>query len=888
MNKIAGFFKKLFKIGGDGQSTESVQELRAAFATRYHNFKLLLTANNKALEIMSDMEKALDGNQSFGMSFVRSHCTAVSVNVFKIVKHLSELAPRKYDQLFNSFRTIQEGINQELASRKIVRGDHLVLPLHAVDRSMVDEVGSKMASVAEIGNEANVPVPPGFVVTALAYERFFAHNDLQAEIDRRIQAAKSTDIHELYSLSAGIQQLVIQSPVPEDLEEAIKEAYRAVEQQVGAGVTVSLRSSALGEDAAGTSFAGQFRSELNISSDHLLDAYKEVVASKYGLPAVTYRLARGIPDEDVAMCVGCMVMVQAASGGVMYSCNPLNIRDRSLVINSVWGLPKAVVDGSVDPDVFVVERTPQLTLTRKEIKVKEREFTCYPDEGVCRLDVTGDKKDNPSLTDEQALELARLGIALEEYYGSPQDIEWAVTPEGQVYILQCRPLTQLELAKTDRGAELEGVSPEQVATRGGVTASPGVACGPAFIVKSGVDRLKFPPGSILVTEQSLPRWAPLLSRAAAVVTELGGVAGHLANVAREFGVPALFGVSGATHLIKTGELLTVDADGLTVYKGEVQSLLAEAKGKKNLMEGSPVFDALRRVGEHIIPLTLLDPEAPSFHPAKCKTLHDITRFCHEKSVHEMFNFGKEHHFSERSSKQLVCETPMQWWIINLDDGFKEDVEGKFVRLENIVSIPMLAIWEGAIAVPWAGPPPVDSGGLMNIMYQATANPALDPSMASPYAARNYFMLSKNFCSLTSRFGFHFSTVEALVSERPSENYISFSFKGGAADFDRRVRRAYFVGNLLEECGFRAEIKKDGVFARVEGQPEEYMKERLKILGYLIIHTRQLDMVMANQASVNHYREKLLDDIRQMLEDPDGSDAAGAIGQEHTEANPQGS
>jgi len=875
MTALTRFFKKIFRITrADDEIPANVQELRAAFAARYLNFKLLLTSNNKALEIMSDLEKALQGNQTFGMSFVRSNCTAVLVNVFKMIKNLDELAPGKYRDLFDRFRAIQDQINQELTLKKLPKGDRLVIPLKDIDRHMADQVGSKMANVAEIKNEIGLPVPEGFVISALAYELFMQENDLQSEIDRRIQAANTDDINELYSLSAGIQQLIMRSPVPENVAKAIHNAFEEIKKEAGENITVSVRSSALGEDAAGASFAGQFRSVLNVSKDHILDAYKEVVASKYGLPGITYRLNRGIPDEEVAMCVGCMHMIHAIAGGVMYSRNPLNIRDDSIIINSVWGLPKAVVDGTVDPDVFVISRNGSLSLVEKNIKTKELEFICYPDEGVCRMNLTGDKSASQSISDDTAIRLASMAARLEEYYGSPQDIEWAVTADGSIYILQCRPLKQVESKTTGRAVVGESLNQEKILGRGGVTASSGVACGPVFIVKNDLDKLKFPQGSVLVTVQSLPRWAPLLGRAAAVITELGGVAGHLANVAREFGVPALFGVPNATEKLKNGDIITVDADGLTIYEGCIEKLLEGQKKKRNLMASSPVYEILQRVTTHIIPLNLLDPDSPEFHPKKCKTLHDITRFCHEKSVQEMFNFGKEHNFSERSSKQLMCHVPMQWWIINLDDGYKEDVKGKYVHLENIVSIPMLALWEGIIAVPWAGPPPVDTRGFMSVLMEATTNPALDPAMRSSYAVRNYFMISKNFCSLTSRFGFHFSTVEALVGERSTENYISFSFKGGAADLVRRVRRAEFVGQILEEFGFRVEVKQDSVFARLEGRDEEYMKERLKVLGYLIIHTRQLDMVMSNDHSVYEYRTKMLNDLHTKLNNssPVASDA----------------
>ena len=290
---------------------------------------------------MSDLEKALDGNQTFGMSFLKSNVTAVLVNVFRMIKHLEELAPGKYSLLFDRFKLIQERIDSELSHKQIVHAEKSVLMLNEVDILMTDQVGSKMANVAVIKNQIGLPIPSGFVISSLGYQEFMQHQDLHNEIYRRIQAADKEDLDSLYSLSAGIQQLIIMSEVPEKLAENIIHAYRKIEQETYPGVRVSLRSSALGEDAAGTSFAGQFRSVLNVSVENILEAYKEVVASKYGLPGITYRLNRGIPDEYVAMCVGCMAMIQASAGGVMYSSNPLDIRDKTICINSVWGLPKA-------------------------------------------------------------------------------------------------------------------------------------------------------------------------------------------------------------------------------------------------------------------------------------------------------------------------------------------------------------------------------------------------------------------------------------------------------------------------------------------------------------------------------------------------------------------
>ena len=864
MGALLDYFKKLF-VKKPEPSAADVEQLRIDFKDRYHSFKLLLNANNKALEIMADMERALDGRQSFGMAFVRRSCTAVSVNVFNMIKNIEKLAQNKYGELNARFNDLQQKIDDLLSQRKSMKDERLVIPIDAVNKEMNDVVGNKMANLGEIKNKLQIRIPMGFVITSAAYERFIKENDLQAEIDRRFQSADEDNIEKLYTLSSEIQQLIIKSRVPDDLVDAVRQAHNKLESDTKGKVALALRSSALGEDTQESSFAGQYRSELNVSFDSISHAYKEILASKYSLQAVTYRSNRGFKDEDISMCVGCMCMVNAVAGGVIYTRNPVDMADDSIFINSTWGLPKSVVDGSGACDLFVVSKKIPREIIRKNVNAKEIKFICLPEEGVCRMELTGDQKTLASIEDEMALDLSELAAKIEEHYAMPQDIEWAVAEDGSIYILQCRPFKQIETLKTDFPEPVFNGAHDAVIVRGGITASPGTAVGKVFLVDKGIDMLRFPQGAVLVARQALPIWAPLLNRSAAVVTQHGGFAGHLASVAREFGVPAVFGVPDAMERLNHDELVTVDADTLTIYKGKIEALLVKSGPKKYLMQDSPVYETLKQVSSFIIPLNLLDPDSPYFSPANCKTFHDITRFIHEKAVYEMFNFGKAHDFSEKSSKQLFYKVPMQWWILNLDDGFKEEIDGKYVKLENIVSIPMRAFWDGFSAIPWDGPPAIDGKGFASVVFQSTANRNLIPGLRSAYAARNYFMISKNYCSLSSRLGYHFSILETLVSERFMENYISFQFKGGAADHQRRLGRVHFIAEILQEQGFRVDVREDNLIARVEGLDMDYMKERLKILGYLTLHTRQLDMIMNDNTALNHYRLKIEKDIRNILD-----------------------
>jgi pyruvate,water dikinase len=849
---------RLRRRAGLPLSEEEAAELGATFRSRYLALKLLLNANNKALAQMAEMEQALHQEQTFGLSFIHSRCTAVHVSVYQMVRHLDELAPGKYQVLFKRLQEIQRRVQDRLAASSRPRDAPMVLPLTAIDSSSADLVGAKMANLGEVANVVGLAAPDGFVITAAGYQALMQQGDLRAEVARLIQTSTLERTDELYGLSSRIQQLIIAAEIPEELRLAIEAASRQMVSTHGDGTTFALRSSALGEDTADASFAGQYRSQLNVRPEHLLDTYREVVASKYTPQAMSYRLTRGLRDDDVDMCVGCLVMVDARAGGVVYSANPCDASDMSLQVSSTWGLPKAVVDGRFVHDQFVVDRGPPPSVAERVIVAKTTTLACDAVEGVCRNTIEEERSRAASLDDHELLTLAAATIRLESHFSVPQDVEYAVADDGRLVILQARPLRQVDIPTVQ-----EEVPAGEVLISGGVNASPGVACGPAMWVRRDSDALRFQAGAVLVLAEPLPRWAALIGRAAAVMAESGGIAGHLATVARELAVPALLGLGELSGIVPDEDEVTVDADQGVVYRGRVDELLQLRRRAPRPMAGSPVHKLLADLLVHIAPLHLLDPDAPSFRADACQTLHDITRFCHEQSVREIFSFGHAHRFPKRSAKQLHYQVPMQWWVLDLDDGFSTEVEGKYVTIDSICCIPMLAIWEGIMAIPWDGPPAVSGRGLISVLFEATANPALATPFRRPFANRNYFMISSSFMNLQSRFGFHLCQVEALVSERREENYVSFSFKGGAASLDRRMARVVFLGELLEEHGFQVSLNEDHAVARLSGLEAETMKRRLHLVGYLLMHTRQLDMIMGDPATVACYRDKLRADLQQL-------------------------
>ena len=268
---------------------------------------------------------------------------------------------------------------------------------------------------------------------------------------------------------------------------------------------------------------------MNVPGDQLLPAYQKILASLYTPRAISYRLNKGIRDEDIAMSVVCLQMVDAVASGVMYSHHPFNVRDDNLLISAVWGLGPYAVDGVITPDTYRVAKTADFPILDLKVARKPVQLVANPDAGLHESPVPPELQDQPCLSPEQIKVLAAYGVKLEEHYHCPQDVEWALDKDGRLMVLQSRPL----VLQAPTGQDLQNipaVTGYPVLVEGGAAAFPGVGCGPAFLVQRDEDLLNFPDGAVLVARHSSPKFVMVMAKAQAIVTDSGSISGHMASL----------------------------------------------------------------------------------------------------------------------------------------------------------------------------------------------------------------------------------------------------------------------------------------------------------------------------------------------------------------------
>jgi len=461
--------------------------------------------------------------------------------------------------------------------------NHYIAWLHELGMDDLPEVGGKNASLGEMISqlsELGVTVPGGFATTALAFRDFLAQSGLGERINARLDALDAADLSALAEAGAEIRRWVTETPFQPDLEEAIDSAWRELCEMAGAQPSVAVRSSATAEDLPDASFAGQQETFLNVVGLSEVKAkILDVFASLYNDRAISYRVHQGFVHGDVALSAGVQIMARSDLGasGVMFTLDTESGFRDVVFITASYGLGETVVQGAVNPDEFYLYK-PALASGHEPIlrrncgsKAIEMVYGHRAGGGVETRAVDESRRSRFSISDDQAIELARQGLIIEDHYGKPMDIEWALDGQsGKLYIVQARP----ETVKSRSGGVVERYRLKQsgAVLCEGRSIGQRIGCGRARLIQS-IDQMdEVGEGDVLVTDMTDPDWEPIMKRAAAIVTNRGGRTCHAAIIARELGIPAVVGCGDATARIPAGAGVTVScAEGDTgfVYEGEL-------------------------------------------------------------------------------------------------------------------------------------------------------------------------------------------------------------------------------------------------------------------------------------------------------------------------------
>ena len=459
----------------------------------------------------------------------------------------------------------------------------LVLWLDALRMSDLGKVGGKNASLGEmIGNlsKLGVSVPGGFATTADAFQAYLEKSGLARRIQDRLEHLDVDNVDELVKGGKEIRGWIVDTALPAELEQAIRDAYLKLCKDAGAAdIAVAVRSSATAEDLPDASFAGQQETFLNVVGiDDVLHKVKEVFASLYNDRAIAYRVHQGFKHEDVFLSAGVQLMVRSDVGasGVLFTLDTESgFRDVVFVTGS-YGLGEMVVQGAVNPDEFYVFK-PTLNqgkpaVLRRNLGAKQQRmvYSDKPGERVRIEETPAADRNRFCITDDELQELSRQALTIEKHYQRPMDIEWAKDGNtGKLYIVQARPET---VKSRSHATTLERF---QLGERGkvlveGRAIGQKIGAGKARVIRSLADMNKVQAGDVLVADMTDPDWEPVMKRAAAIVTNRGGRTCHAAIIARELGVPAVVGCGNALELIPDGAEVTVscaEGDTGSIYEG---------------------------------------------------------------------------------------------------------------------------------------------------------------------------------------------------------------------------------------------------------------------------------------------------------------------------------
>ncbi len=842
---------------------QSREERQAAqlgrLRSRYQVFRILLDDNHRAVELVTELGTSLRSPVFWPRALSRGVNELLEVTA-DLVEKLDHLANGEYAGLISRQSQLAAAIRRDLTSLPHEERGFYCLPLDDVQGEMYRAVGGKAANLARLRRETGLMVPGGFVIPVSVCRLFLDQGDLYLRIVARLRAGEGPDQGLPDQESADVvQQMILAADLSTELKDALGRAAAPI---FARGAALAVRSSAIGEDSASHSFAGQYVSILNVVNEQqLTEAFKKVLASAFNIRNLSYRRHGGLPPYEFDLAVLCLEMVDVQAAGILFTRDP-NFKDSNrMLISAVYGLGELAVGGSEAADIYRPLRDGSAPGER-QVARKSYRLVSSKEGGLKEENLQEGEEEAPVLSEIQIMELARQGLVAEELLGGPQDIEWAVDQQGNLVLLQSRPL---KLGSGER-REKELHSGRRALIGPGLVSSPGRAVGRVRIItrREDLQDLSAPP-YVLVMHQSLVEAVAGMRQAAAILVDLGNPADHLSCVAREYEVVMITGLGSVTRILRDGDLVLVDGEQGQVFtsdKDELERFQVRYMQKIAAWEDReprPEDPRAAALYDRIVPLNLTDAYGPTFSIAECRTIHDLIRYAHEKAVMAMFEAGDE--MLEKATGvicHLESEIPFMVSLIDLGGGLMT-AGSRRISPSQVLSRPFIALWQG-VSTPglnWGPAGAVNVGSVVSRFLT-------DHRSARPVGMPNYALVTRDFLNLNARMDFHFTMVDAICGLDAKANYIMFRFKGGGTTLEQRVRRIRLLAEIFAVNGFFYNQRDDLLTAGIHGGAAEVIEEKLRVVGRLLGFSRLLDAVMRSDDLIPLVAQAFSDGDYQLL------------------------
>ncbi len=439
----------------------------------------------------------------------------------------------------------------------------LVLDLGEVSEADLPLVGGKAGKLGELVREG-LPVPPGFVVTTESYRAFLEGTGLDRRVNEALAGLDETRSASVDEASKKIRAAFEATEFPTELRQKIASAYEEFARRHDVQFS-AVRSSATAEDLADASFAGLQDTYLNVrGTDRILESIRRCWGSLFTPRVLVYRQKKGIDHVGLALAVLVQKMVNSTVSGILFTRDP-NTGENHMIVEAGWGLGEAIVGGEVTPDHYVIDGATQ-KIVHKQISEQRIRYVRDEAGGNRREEVPAADRSAQKLPDARLLRLVSLARLIESRYRRPMDVEWCADA-GALYIVQARPVTTIPTSTAGPAETSRAPAGSEAPLLKGFGASPGVASGLVRLLRSAEEMERLRPGEVLVTSMTTPDMVPAMSRAAAIVTDEGGMTCHAAIVSRELGVPCIVGTREATRVLADGAEVTVDGKTGQVHRG---------------------------------------------------------------------------------------------------------------------------------------------------------------------------------------------------------------------------------------------------------------------------------------------------------------------------------